>query len=144
MKPWQVAFQLVPRPAAARAGQQAPVAHAWTPDRPLPADFGRRVSAAGLEASADGNSLEVKNHANGESTVHVVVDTRKLDPAFAAALLGLVRAVNGALVRSDGLMIDGTVGSFSKALRSSPAWAHVDDPTGLITGRPAMDDEDAR
>lgn len=159
MQPWQVEFELIPRPRpaadAARAASATQAPRAWSADRPLPGDFLRRVETLGLaltregsEAGVrawgrpDGNRLEVRETSAGATRVHVAVDARKLDPAFAAALLGLVKAVNGVLVRADGLTIDGTVGAFSKALRSAPAWAYVDDPTGLLTGRePAGDDE---
>jgi hypothetical protein len=153
MKPWLVEFLLAPRPVPSR-GQPTARSQpaAWDAERPLPADFVRRVSALGLAPApgvegaprawgrAEENRVEMREGAHGETVVRVAVDTRKLDPAFAAGLLGLVKSSNGVLVRSDGLMIDGTVGAFSKALRSSPAWAHVDDPTGLLTGREPADE----
>ena len=154
MKPWLVEFELIPRPQPARAGSAGARPVTWGPQRPLPPDFARRAAALGLPpASAsdgaprvwgrsDSNHLELRESEGGAATVRVAVDTRTLDPAFAAALLGLVKATNAVLVRSDGLMIDATVGAFSKALRSSPAWAHVDDPTGLLTGRERSGESD--
>ena len=159
MKPWQVEFHLVPRPRPGRETLAAvPGPRAWSAERPLPGDFSRRAAMLGLAPAADppgakaaawgdveGNRIEVREAGEGAggASVRVAVDARKLDPAFAAALLGLVRAVNGVLVRADGLMIDGTVGAFSKALRSSPAWKYVEDPTGLLTGRERLDDDEA-
>ena len=157
MKPWLVVFHLVPRPPSSRGeeivrGQRT----GWGAQRPLPPDFPRRVAALGLLPDvgdegaprawgrADGNRLEIRESGGAEVTVQVAVDTRKLDPGFAAGLLALVKASNAVLVRSDGLMIDGTVGAFSKALRSSSAWEHVHDPTGLLTGREPLGDEDDR
>ena len=157
MKPWLVVFHLEPRPRSPR-GDAATHARfsAWNAQRPLPPDFARRVGALGLPPAEggegsprrwgrpDGNQLEMREGEAGEIVVRVAIDTRKLDPGFAAGLLALVKASNAVLVRGDGLMIDGTVGAFSKALRSSPAWAHVDDPTGLLTGRePAGGGEEA-
>ena len=157
MEPWVVEFRLVPRPGASRGepAAGAPTA-AWSSRRPLPADFARRVGLLGLAPSdagggarrawgqPGGNRLELHEVGSGEATVRIAVDVRKPDAAFAAALLALVKASNGVLVRSDGLTIDGTVGSFSRALRSSPAWVHVNDPTGLLTGRqPAGDDDES-
>ena len=156
MKPWQVEFQLVPRPRRSPGAPAAtPAPRAWNAERPLPADFLRRVELLGLApvgavagggergwGHPDGNRLDMRETADGGTSVRVAVDARKLDPGFAAALLGLVKAVNGVLVRADGLTIDATVGAFSKALRSAPAWAYVDDPTGLLTGRERKDEED--
>jgi hypothetical protein len=155
MTPWLVEFHLVPRP---RSPQGNTVARgqpgAWNAERPLPPDFARRITALGLPADEsargatrawgrpDGNQIEIREDGAGQTTVRVAVDMRKLDPGFAAGLLGLVKASHGLLVRSDGLVIDGTVGAFSKALRSSPAWAHVDDPTGLLTGREPTEGDD--
>ena len=154
MKPWLVEFELIPRPRVARAGSDGTPSVRWGPRRPLPPDFARRAAALGLPPAGasegaprvwgrrDSNHVELREAEGGTAAVRVAVDTRRLDPAFAAALLGLVKATNGVLVRSDGLMIDGTVGAFSKALRSSPAWVHVDDPTGLLTGREPDDETD--
>lgn len=160
MKPWQVEFLLVPRIAA--ASPRAPGATevggptaAWSDARPLPRDFLDRLGTLGLLPPAsrtapeqtwgrdEGNHVEVRLLGQDRVTVRIAVDTRRLDPRFAAALLALVRAVNGVLVRADGLVIDGTVGAFSAALRSAPAWHHVSDPTGLLTGRPTSDDDEA-
>ena len=125
----------------------------WSAEAPLPADFVARIAAlrlppiSGADAavqawgSAEGNRVELRRSADGTSAVRIAVDTRRLDATFAAALLGLVRAVNGVLVRSDGRTLDGTVGAFSDALRSSSAWAHVNDPTGLLTGRRPRDED---
>lgn len=156
MKPWQVEFALVPRPRPARDAPAAtPAPRAWNAERPLPADFLRRVELLGLAPTGertgegmrgwgppDGNRVDMRESADGDTSVRVAVDARKLDPGFAAALLGLVKAVNGVLVRADGLTIDATVGAFSKALRSAPAWAYVDDPTGLLTGRERQGDDE--
>ena len=148
---WQVEFLLVPRAAA--TGARAPSRlttpegdRAWSASAPLPRDFLDRLPTLGLVPPAradampqtwgaeEGNQVEVSAPGEGRMAVRIVVG--QLDARFAAALLGLVRAVNGILVRSDGLLIDGTVGAFSAALRSTPAWRFVSDPTGLLTGRP--------
>ena len=158
MKPWQVEFLLVPRTPAAppRALGAASVGGpwaAWSSARPLPRDFRDRLGSLGLTSPAnlsgpeqtwgsdEGNHVEVRIIGQDRATVRVAVDTRQLDPRFAAALLALVRALNAMLVRADGLVIDGTVGAFSAALRSAPAWRFVSDPTGLLTGRPALEVE---
>jgi hypothetical protein len=90
----------------------------------------------------DGNRVEVRSGEGRVARVHVRVDVRKLDSKFGAALLSFVRAAGAALVRSDGLVVEPTIGAYAAALRSSSAWTYANDPTAFVMALAARKDED--
>ncbi len=153
--PWQTVFQVVPHRAIAKA-PRLPDARTvssteWWRSSPdsattLRATLGALVgpmasSGNGVERwTAGGSSVELHSAGGVLTQVIARVDVRKLDPRFGAALLGFLRSAQSVLVRSDGRVVEPTVGAFSAALRSDPAWAFANDPAVEIAAELREDD----
>lgn len=157
MSPWQVCFQVVPRRAfASGPGALTPAAVAstdWWDTGAVPADLPARLAtiaapagepAPGVESwgAPDGNGVEVHRRGGRVSRIVARIDVRKLDPKFSAALLGFVRSAQSVLVRSDGWIAEPTVGAFSGALRSDPAWRHANEPAPMRIANGVLEDDD--
>ena len=143
MAPWQVNFQVVPHRAMAAAPRaltaETVAATDWWGIGVVPPDLRERLAAvagpaartaAGVErwGNSEGNSVSVHSVGGRISRITADVDVRKLDAKFGAALLGFVRSAQSVLVRSDGWVAEPTVGAFSGALRSDPAWKFANEP----------------
>jgi hypothetical protein len=150
MAPWQVNFQVVPHRALAAAPRTLTAAVVretewWSVGAALP-DLRERLATIARPASpgpsdaerwgdAEGNAVVVERVGGRVARIAAHVDVRKLDPKFGAALLGFVRSAQSVLVREDGWVAEPTVGAFSGALRSDPAWAFANEPAPLRIAR---------
>lgn len=155
--PWQVEFHLVPKAALRGAfhGTDARTLEStdwWTGHR-FPFDYRDRLAASGpalagttpgLESwgITEGNRIDV--HASGGQVrrVTALVDVRRLDAKFSAALLTFVRVADAALVRSDGPIIEPSITAFAAALRGSGAWKHASPTTAPPIAGEVHDDDD--
>jgi hypothetical protein len=157
MAPWQVILHVVPRRAMAAAPGEltADVVAStdWWGVGAVPPDLRARLAALaapGSEATPgierwgapDGNGVEVHTSGGRISRVIARVDVRKLDPKFGAALLGFVRSAQSILVRADGYVTEPTVGGFSGALRSDPAWRYANEPAPMRIVNGVLEDDD--
>jgi hypothetical protein len=157
MAPWLVTFHLVPRRtmASAPGALTSAVLEStdWWASSATPADFGARLAAiaapahgpvAGVESwgPPDGNGVDVHRRGGRVSRIVARVDVRKLDPKFSAALLAFVRSSQAVLVRTDGRVAEPTVGAFSGALRSDPAWQHANEPAPMRIVNGVLEDYD--
>ena len=156
MADWQVAFHLAPRKSAPARNDLTPTALAngefWS-DAVFPADYHRRLAEVappvpsrspelevwGLE---DGNRVDVWSEGGRVRRVRVRVDVRRLDSKFGASLLTFVRGAGAVLIRSDGLIVEPTIGAYSGALRSSAAWKYASDPADFVIKLSASDADD--
>ena len=159
MAPWQVSFQIIPHramKAAPRALTAAVVRGTdWWGVGVVPPDLRERLAAVagpaarttpGVErwGTAEGNGIDVHLVGTRISRIVAHVDVRKLDSKFAAALLGFVKSAQSVLVREDGWVAEPTVGAFSGALRSDPAWKFAAEPAiARIVRDEAVEDSDA-
>jgi hypothetical protein len=157
MAAWQVDFSIVPRRALATAGPAAlrPSADAdWWAAEALPSGYQGKLAAVASPAASsnadvqswgpeDGNRLDVWSVGGRATKVTARVDVRRLDSKFGAMLLQFARTANAVLVRSDGLVVEPTVGAFAAALRNSAAWKFANDPAAHFASysEPAPDDE---
>lgn len=149
-------FHLVPKAALRGAfhGTDAATLDAtdWWAGHRVPPDYRDRLAAAGPAmhtAGADreswgtveGNRIDVQSVGGRVQRVKALVDVRRLDAKFSAALLTFVRVADAALVRRDGPIIEPSITAFAAALRGSSAWKHASPMTGpLVTGE-ILDDE---
>lgn len=157
MAPWQVVFDVVPHRAMAAAPGAITSAVVATTDwwgvGVVPPDLRARLAAIagpatatapGLESwgTAEGNGVDI--HLRGGRVARIVasVDVRKLDPKFGAALLGFVRSAQSVLVRADGYVTEPTVGGFSGALRSDPAWRYANEAAPMRFVNDVLEDND--
>ena len=142
MAAWQVEFYIIPRRALVSHGpldssdlDRTP----WWTTHGLPADYQKRLSAvasAGPSWSAelqtwgsqDGNRVDVWSEDGRVSAVMARVDVRRLDSRFGAALLHFVRTAQAVLVRTDGLVVEPQIATYTAALRTSDAWKFASDP----------------
>ena len=156
MAAWQVAFHIIPRRALVSHGavdslhlDRTP----WWTAHALPSDYQKRLSAiapatpsssAELETwgSEDGNRIDVRSDKGRVSAVTARVDVRRLDSRFGAALIHFVRAADTVLVRSDGLVVEPQIASYTAALRTSNAWKFASDPAAFFAAYTDADDDD--
>ena len=157
MAAWQVTFYLVPRQALVSHGALNALdldGKAWWTIHRLPADYQKRLgtlAAAGASATAgletwgsqDGNRVDVWSADGRVSAVMANVDVRRLDSRFGAALLHFVQSTKAVLVRSDGLVVEPQISSYTAALRTSDAWKFASDPAAHF-GRYADAEDDDR
>ena len=155
MAAWQVEFYIIPRRALASHGVLDSSDLAGTPwwtTHGLPADYQKRlatVAPAGPSSSAeletwgspDGNRVDVWSADGRVSAMMARVDVRRLDSKFGAALIHFVRIAQAVLVRSDGLVVEPQIASYTAALRSSDAWRFASDPAAHFGGYDANDDD---
>lgn len=155
MAAWQVEFQIVPeralgkgpRPLTAVSVADTPwwegtrVPHGFRMQLDAVAPRGRH-SSGDLETwgDVDGNRVDVRSEGGAIRNVVAMVDVRRLDARFAAALLGLVRQLGAVLVRRDGLVANPTIAAFTGALRGSTAWVHANDPATWLAEQVPDDD----
>ena len=156
MAAWQVDFYVVPRRAFASSGAVSAPALSetkWWANHDLPADYQRRLAAVAPAASSSTAELQTWGHVDGNrvdawsengrvSTLMTRVDVRRLDSKFGAALLQFVRSVDAVLVRSDGLVLEPTIGAYAAALRGSAAWKFASDPAAHLARYSDEDDSD--
>ena len=142
MAAWQVEFYVIPRRALASHGaldSSGLVGTPWWTTHGLPADYQKRlgdVASAAPSPTAelqtwgiqDGNRVDVWSEDGRVSAVTARVDVRRLDSRFGAALLHFVRIAQAVLVRSDGLVVEPQIATYTAALRSSDAWKFANDP----------------
>jgi len=156
MAAWQVDFYVVPRRALANSGAAAAPALSdtnWWASYDLPSDYQRRLAAIAPPASspsadqqtwgsADSNRVDVWSENGRVSRLMTRVDVRRLDSKFGAALLQFVRGAGGVLVRSDGLVVEPTIGAYAAALRGSEAWKFASDPAASLARYSDENDSD--
>jgi hypothetical protein len=153
---WQVEFYVVPRTAITSVrGPLTPGALAdgtWWAGASFPEDYDRLIGAflpagsstdpdAETWGATDGNRIDVRTSGGEVRAVQVRVDVRKLDSMFGAALLIFLKAIDGVLVRRDGLVVEPTIAGYSGALRSSAAWRHASDPFAWIAAQKAQGED---
>jgi hypothetical protein len=157
MAAWQVEFYIIPRRALPSHGaldSSGLVGTPWWTTHRLPIDYQKRLSAfasaspsssAELETwgSQDGNRVDVRSDDGRVSAVMARVDVRRLDSKFGAALLHFVRTAQTVLVRSDGLVVEPQIATYTAALRSSNAWKFASDPATFFGRYSQADDDDA-
>ena len=156
MADWQVGFHLAPRNLVTARSDLTPTEFAnnefWS-EAAFPVDYRQRLAqvappmhsrSAELEVWGleDGNRVDVWSEGGRVRRVKVRVDVRRLDSKFGAALLTFVRAAGAVLIRSDGLIVEPTIGAYSGALRSSAAWQFASDPTDFVIKLSASDTDD--
>ena len=155
MAAWQVDFYIIPRRALVSHGALDSSdldGTPWWATHGLPTGYQKRLSAvasAGQSWSADlqtwgsqdGNRVDVWSEDGRVSAVMARVDVRRLDSRFGAALLHFVRTAQAVLVRSDGLVVEPQIATYTTALRSSEAWKFASDPAAFF-GRYSDADED--
>jgi len=155
MAAWHVEFAIVHRSALVGESRLTPARLATTPwwrAQSIPPDYRARLAELApltsrtpeLETwgAEEGNRVEASLEAGSLVRLVARVDVRKLDARFGAALLAFVRAVGAVLVRSDGFVVDSTIGAFGAALRNSAAWTHANDPATWLANRPADETEE--
>jgi hypothetical protein len=150
MAAWQVELYILPRRALVRAPQ--PLTHAllaqteWWKGSVFPRDYVTRLNALTALAPVsdkaltrwgppDGNAVEVTMGEGRVARVRALVDVRKLDSRFGAALLMFVRAADALLVRGDGMVVEPSIDTFARALRGSAAWRYASDPLAFLAAR---------
>jgi len=158
MAAWQVNFHLIPRKAVPARGDLTLMVlenTEWWAAAAFPTDYHRRLTEVappmpsrgpaleswGLE---DGNRVDVWSEGGRVRSVRVRVDVRKLDSKFGAALLNFVRAAGAVLIRSDGHLVEPTIGAYAAALRSSTAWKFASDPAAFVIALSTRDEEDGQ
>jgi hypothetical protein len=157
MASWHAVFHLVPRRALATGGaltRATLASRPWWTDAVLPADVRTRLAdiARGPVTQepdgerwgpADGNQIILGMAEGRPASIRALVDVRRLDARFAAALLAFANSSSAVLVRDDGYVTPATAGGFGLAIRATPAWQSVQGPLSAIdpanVGRP--DDE---
>jgi hypothetical protein len=156
MAVWQVDFAIVPRRALAknpRALVSGILDTDWWSAERLPTGYSQQLTSivpAGSPSTpelqswgqVDGNRIDVWFE-NGRATrMTARVDCRRLDAKFGAMLLQFARVADAVLVRADGLVVEPQVGAFGAALRSSPAWKYVTDPSTYPSGYTEPQDDE--
>jgi hypothetical protein len=156
MAVWHVDFYVVPQRALKNSGAASAPALSetnWWANDDLPSDYQRRLAAIAPPASsptadlqtwgsADSNRVDVWSENGRASRLMTRVDVRRLDSKFGAALLQFVRAAGAVLVRSDGLVVEPTIGAYAAALRGSDAWKFASDPASNLARYSDQDDSD--
>ena len=156
MAVWQVDFAIVPRRALAknpRALASGVLDTDWWSAERLPAGYSQQLTSIAPVGSSwtpelqtwgqeDGNRIDVWFE-NGRATKMTArVDCRRLDAKFGAMLLQFARVADAVLVRADGLVVEPQVGAFGAALRTSPAWKFVTDPSAYLSSHAEPEDDE--
>ena len=156
MAAWQVEFYIIPRRALVSHGAlDASVLDRtpWSTTRGLPTDYQKRLGAVASAApsssadlqtwgSQDGNRVDVWSEDGRVSAVMARVDVRRLDSRFGAALLHFVRTAQAVLVRSDGLVVEPQIATYTAALRTSDAWKFASNPAASFGRYSDVSDDD--
>ncbi|HEY4133371.1 MAG TPA: hypothetical protein VGM50_22320 [Gemmatimonadaceae bacterium] len=155
MASWQVEFAIVPRRALANTPRVALTrlmeTDWWSSER-LPSGHERHLSAIApsratsssdvqMWGEADGNRVDIWLDTGKPIRMTARVDVRRLDATFGAKLLQFARTADAVLIRSDGFVIEPTVGAFGAALRTSEAWKFAVDPAAFIAAHVRHEDE---
>jgi hypothetical protein len=156
MAVWQVDFAIGPKRAFAtnpRVAVRDLLDTDWWSAERLPPEYARQLAAVAPVGSSStserqtwgeegGNRIEI-SFENGRATKMIArVDCRRLDAKFGAMLLQFARVANAVLVRQDGLVVEPLVGAFGAALRSSPAWKYVTDPSANRSSHSEPEDDE--
>jgi hypothetical protein len=155
MAAWHAEFHLIPRHSVPARSDLAPASLEnadWWAGAAFPTDYHRRLAEVAAPMSSiipehevwgfeDGNHVDVWSQGGHVRRVKVLVDVRRLDSKFGAALLNFVHAAGAALIRRDGLIVEPTIGAYAAALRSSNAWKFASDPAAFVISLSKRDEE---